>query len=168
MMIFFVWSCVTTTPSEWSSTRVLEAHRARLDQDGDGRISETEYERTLWNGPPFGSADEDRDGDLSVVELEDLTRHQSPSRFDGPFSGASVREAEAGVVMPTDGQRDLSEVLNWMVETLVAAGEPVPAEAEVQAAIQSGDWKDAHTTEVLKNIKTSWEKAGLKWPEGLQ
>lgn len=70
--------------------------------------------------------------------------------------------------MPTDGQRDLSEVLNWMVETLVAAGEPVPAEAEVQAAIQSGDWKDAHTTEVLKNIKISWEKAGLKWPEGLQ
>lgn len=163
-MILLWLACQTPV---WTEAAALAPHRARLDQDQDGKVSAAEYEKTLWNGPPFGSADRDGDGDLSVAEVVLLVKGQSPSSFDGPGGGESVKKGGAGVEIPPDSERDLIELFAWMEGALQAAGQPALDPAQVQAAVHSGRVDSPESLRVWAMVKPRWEAQGWTWPAGL-
>lgn len=159
MMFWMVLAC---SHPEWNE--VLKEHRARLDIDHDGRVSAAEYEKTLWNGPPFGSADRDGDGDLSASELEWLIRGQSATAFDGPAGLDPVKQGGAGVEIPPEGVQNMQELLGWMQETLQQAGQTVP---DPTAAMQSGRLDSPETGAWLQQIRGPWMAQGWSWPAGV-
>jgi hypothetical protein len=123
---------------EWSDERVFAPHVAVLDSNGDGRVTASEYDRTLWNGPPFATADQDHDGQLSPTELAWLTRHQSPTHFDGGGHGAVKSSEGPGRTRSTATQHRI-ETLVWLHTAANHAGRPAldPALLEaVQAATE--------------------------------
>ena len=161
-MIFLMMACQSPV---WSG--VLVEHRARLDLDHDGKVRAAEYEKTLWNGPPFGSADRDKDGDLSASELKILVEAQSPVHFDGPGGGESVKKGGAGVEIPPDSERDLIEFFAWMDGALQSQGQPGLDPAGVQAAIHSGRLDTPESRALLEAAKPRWLAQGWTWPAGV-
>ena len=91
-MILLLLACHTPT---WTDEGALAPHRARLDRDHDGRVTQGEYDRAAWNGPPFASADADADSDLSSAELLRLVRAQSATAFDQPGADPPLQRATA-------------------------------------------------------------------------
>ena len=148
----------------WTDAAALAAHRARLDQNQDGRITEEEYKKTLWNGPPFASADGDGDGDLSVAEWLNLVRFQSAASFDGPSNSDTVKQSGGGVVLPPVEQRDLAELLGWMGDALQSVGQPGPDPVALRQAVQSGRLDSAETQAVLESLRAPWQAQGWIWP----
>lgn len=163
-MILLLWACHTPV---WTETAAMAGHRARLDQDQDGRVEVAEYDKTLWNGPPFASADRDLDGDLSPAELAILVQSQSPNSFDGPHLENPVKAEEGGITVPPRSQQDVAEVLAWMGEALASVGQPVPSPESVQAAVQSAAFDSPATISVLAEIHPRWLAQGWSWPQGL-
>jgi hypothetical protein len=164
MTIFLsLLACAPSSP--WSTVDVMAPHRARLDTDGDGRVAEDEYTRTLWKGPAFAAVDTDRDGDLSTTELLVVFYGQPATDFDGR------QEADAlpGRPMPelAAGQRDVWEVLTLMGDALVASGEMGLDRRAVSAAVSSGRMDSLETRLVLGVLRDRWGAHGWVWPEGL-
>lgn len=161
-MLFF--ACAT---NPWTDEAALAPHRARLDADHDGRVTAAEYEKTLWNGPPFGTADADGDGDLSVAELEVLVRQQSAVHFDGPQGENSVKKGGEGVTLPPPEALQVQEFLVWMIDALAAKGQTTPDPALVQAAIHSQRLDSAESKVVLDQLRPLWLAQGWVWPAGV-
>jgi hypothetical protein len=92
-------------PAAWSESSALLPHLARLDRDGDGRVTADDYAATRWKGPTFDAVDRDADGVLSVAELGALLRTTSPTAFDGevtaPRTGDPAPASDQGNPVPT-------------------------------------------------------------------
>jgi hypothetical protein len=115
----------------------------------------------------MGSADTDRDGDLSVSELGALVAAQSPTHFDGEPEEAPLGRAGAGLQVPKGEARDVWEVLVWMDDALRAAGEPgLPPDA-VAAAVHSGSFTSPASNAAFAVLRPRWEAHGWVWPEGV-
>ena len=155
------------TPARWTAESALAPHRARLDTDHDGRVSAAEYDRTLWNGPPFPSVDRDGDGDLSAAELAALVQAESPTSFDGPARDDPMRRAAANIRLPSDAERDVWELLVWMGDAVRSRGLPGPDPAAVAAAVHSGDLHSAESAAVLGPLRAQWTSLGWTWPAGV-
>lgn len=152
------------TPSRapsWTPESALAPHLARLDTDGDGRVTEPEYTRTRRDGPPFATADQDGDGSLAAAELVWLIRAQSPTTFDGDAAPVPPGLDPGGT--RTAGARDVWELLTWMGDTLRAAGDPGPDAAAVEAAVNSGSMTSPETQAVLAEMRPAWERRGWAW-----
>lgn len=162
-MILTLFACAST----WSATDPLREHRSRLDADHDERVTAAEYEAHLWNGPPFGTADVDGDGDLSSAELATLIAAQQPTVFDGFGKLEVIRRGGAGVASPRGQARDTWEVLVWMNDALRAAGEPGLAPDDVAAAVATGHLGSPESASLLAALKPAWEAHGWAWPAGL-
>jgi hypothetical protein len=163
-MILLLLACQTPV---WTETAAMAGHRARLDQDQDGRVEAAEYDKTVWNGPPFASADRDLDGDLSPAELATLVQSQSPSSFDGPHLENPVKAEEGGMTAPPRAQQDVAEVLAWMCGALDSVGVATPAAAALDLAIQSARLDSVETQAILEEIRPRWLAQGWSWPQGL-
>lgn len=87
MILALLLACGTAPP--WTDASALGPHLARLDTDGDGRVSAAEYGRTRREGPPFATADDNGDGALGAEELALLVRAQDPATFDGEAAPAA-------------------------------------------------------------------------------
>ncbi|MES2645067.1 MAG: hypothetical protein V4850_36610, partial [Myxococcota bacterium] len=147
------------TPS-WTPEGALAPHLARLDTDGDGRVTEAEYTRTRREGPPFATADRSGDGALAADELVWLVRAQSPTTFDGDAAPLPAGLDPADRRARTGGARDVWELLTWMGDSLRAAGAPGPDPAAVEAAVNSASLDSAETRAVLAAMRPGWEGLG--------
>lgn len=58
---------------------ITAAILARVDTDGDGRVSAAEYGKVGLEDVPLATFDVDRDGSLSAVEVEASFLKESPS-----------------------------------------------------------------------------------------
>ena len=154
-------------PPSWTADSAVAPHRARLDDDADGRVNAAEYERRLWNGPPFATADQNGDGDLSSDDLAFLIRVQSPTTFDASAATAPIRRAGAGVTLPPAAQRDVWELLVWMADALRKEGKAGPEPAAVAAAVHSGSVQSPESRGVLDTMRPGWLALGWAWPEGV-
>ncbi|MSQ00797.1 MAG: hypothetical protein EXR71_02765 [Myxococcales bacterium] len=160
------WLWLACAPA-WTAAEALAPHLARLDTDHDGRVVAAEYERTVWNGAPFGSVDADADGALSPGELATLVATQDAVGFDHPAVAVpSQRATEAVLPLPTDS-RDVWELLVAMGDALRAAGEPGPDPAMVAAAVHSGRLDSEASRAVLAKLRPRWVARGWAWPEGV-
>lgn len=88
----------------WSQVRASSDYLARMDRDGDGRVSLLEYQD--WLSYAFDAMDRDHDGVLSRAELpggrgEPLARDQHRARLANAFQ----RQDRNG-----DGVLDLREL----------------------------------------------------------
>jgi len=97
VILALLLACGTAPP--WTDASALGPHLARLDTDGDGRVSAAEYGRTRREGPPFATADDNGDGALGAEELALLVRAQDPATFDGEAAPA----APVAVAVPEGG-----------------------------------------------------------------
>lgn len=77
----FFCACSMGQPEKWTLDSVFSPTWARLDQDGNGRLSQAEYEKVWFSAPTFAVVDQDHDRDLSLGELRALTFQTDPSRF---------------------------------------------------------------------------------------
>ena len=143
----------------WTESTALTPHLARLDHDGDGRVTAHEYERTLYLGPSFTEADRDGDGELSAQELAHLLREQSPTTFDGEKGADTGSPAPVGW-RPQAENAWLWELLVWLRDAPAA---PVTDDA-IHTAVDSGSLDSAETQAVLAAIRPAWEARGWVWP----
>ncbi|GDX80972.1 hypothetical protein LBMAG42_27830 [Deltaproteobacteria bacterium] len=162
-MIWLALAC----SSGWTEDSALEAHRSRLDANGDGRVVATEYDPHVWNGPLFGSADRDADGDLSSAELAGLVAAQQPTTFDGFAEVEVIHRGGAGISAPTGAARDTWEAIVWMNDALRASGEPGVAPEAVAEAVAAGGITTPEAAAVLATLRPRWEAHGWAWPAGL-
>lgn len=162
-----MWMLIGCEARTWTVEAALAPHRGRLDDSADGRVDAVEYDRRLWNGPPFATADADGDGDLSALELATLVRTQSSTSFDAPVAAAPIRRGGAGVTLPPDGQRDVWELLVWMGDALRSAGQPGPDPGSVASAVHTGRLESPETLAVLGAMRPAWTARGWTWPEGV-
>lgn len=160
-----VW-LLACAPVAWTPLSALAPHRARLDADGDARVSPAEYARTQADGPPFADFDADGDDDLSTAELLASFRAQSPTAFDGPATSEDAHPGPAPWRLP-DAQRDVWEVLVWMGDALRSAGEVGADPVAVDAALRSGRIDSAESRAVLRELEPRWRARGWPWPKGL-
>lgn len=151
----------------WTAESALAPHRTRMDDNADGRVDAGEYDRRLWNGPPFATADRNGDANVSNEELEFLIRGQSPNAFDASPVGGPIRRAGAGVTLPPAAQRDVWELLVWMGDALRKAGKSGPDPHAVAAAVHSGSVQSAESRTVLDTMRPAWLALGWAWPEGV-
>lgn len=162
-MILLLLACAP----RWTPESALEGHRSRLDANGDGRVEAAEYDAHVWNGPRFGTADRDADGDLSAAELEWLVSAQQPTTFDGFAEVEVIHRGGAGIAAPTGKARDTWEVIVWMNDALRAAGEPGVEPEAVAAAVASGTLESPESAAVFATLRPRWEAHGWAWPAGL-
>lgn len=161
-----IWLWLACAPS-WTAADALAPHLSRLDTDHDGRVAAAEYERTVWNGAPFGSVDTDGDGALSAGELATLVAAQDAVAFDHPAGAVpSQRALEAVPAVPQEN-RDVWELLVAMGDALRAAGEAGPDPALVAAAVHSGRLDSEASRAVLDQLRPRWLARGWVWPEGV-
>lgn len=144
----------------------MAPHLARLDADGDGKVRAAEYESHLWNGPPFGSADRDRDGVLSAAELTLLVRSQQPTSFDGGSVEVEGHRPRV-VAAPTGAGRDAWEVLVWLNDELRLHGDPGVDPEAVAVAVARGRLDSVEGLALLSELRPRWEARGWAWPAGL-
>lgn len=164
----YVVSCSSArAPTRWTEASALAGHHTRFDLDRDGRFAAAEYDRTLWNGPPFPSADTNGDGDLSAAELATLVRAQSPTSFDGRAAPEGLKRAGANIRLPSAEERDVWELLVWMGDALRSRGRPGPDPDAVALAVRSGNVQSADARVVLDTIRPEWTAQGWAWPRGL-
>ncbi len=163
-MILLLLACHTPT---WTDEGALQPHRARLDRDHDGRVTQAEYDRAAWNGPPFASADADADGDLSSAELLRLVRAQSATAFDQPGADPPLQRATAAFTPAPVAERDVEEVLVAMVDAVRSVGGPAPDAASLAAAVHSGSLSSLESRAVLEVLRPTWTTQGWAWPEGV-
>lgn len=163
-MILLLLAC---NSAGWTEDTVMTPHRARFDDDGDGRVTAPEYEARRWNGPPFATADRDGDGDLSPAELAWLVRAQSPTSFDAPQAQPPLALGDVAPNRPTAAQLDVTELLVWMSDSLAAAGSPPLPAPLLDAAVASGRLDSDATRLALGTIGPEWLARGWAWPQGL-
>lgn len=77
---------------------------ARVDADGDGQISQTEFDQLALPDEPFGPLDLDTDGALSPVELEQALLRSSPS-VSQQRGRRAVHEKYGPPFVPPPGRR---------------------------------------------------------------
>ncbi len=150
----------------WTPDGALAPHRARLDTNTDSRVSAAEYDAHRWNGPPFATADQNGDGDLSASELVWLVRTQSPTSFDAPIPQPPLALGQTTSTRPTAAQRELHEVFVWMDDSLRAAGDAPLDAAVLSAAADSGRVDSPEAVAAFAQLRPRWEARGWGWPEG--
>ncbi len=159
-------ACAPAAPTRWTEADALAPHRLRLDLNHDGRVTKDEYERTLWRGPDFASADLDGDGDLSAPELVHLVQVQSSTAFDGP-PAAEPAPSGGPHSAPDADQEHVLEVLVLLGDALRSHGLPGPNPDAVAAAVTTGDLNSPETLAVLDTLRPAWLGQGWAWPAGL-
>lgn len=71
---------------------VAEGVLSRMDANGDGQLSEAEYSRFDERGS-FSSVDQDKNGEITAVELQTWIRLTDPARNPRPHPGTSTPPA---------------------------------------------------------------------------
>ena len=82
-MILALLACVDPHPATatWTPMAAVSDVRARVDVDGDARVTRAEWERVAPYGPAFPSVDADADGDVSTAEFVRLARGVDPAAW---------------------------------------------------------------------------------------
>jgi hypothetical protein len=160
------------TGGGWTREAALGPLLVRLDAGGDGRVDAAEYERVAYAAPPFSEADADRDGALSVSELEVVLFRQDPNTFDGALTRTppdlSLGPGVSGPVRTKE--RLLVELFGVLREEALAARPdallPDPWRAQLAAA--TGRLDSAESRELLSDLERAWNvAAGLQFPPAL-
>jgi len=86
---FFVCGCLALIASAQAQVRASGDYLARMDRDGDGRVSLAEYQD--WLSYAFDAMDRDHDGVLATSELPGgrgapITRAQHRARLAAAFA----------------------------------------------------------------------------------
>lgn len=161
-----IWVLLACAPS-WTAADALAPHLSRLDSDHDGRVVAAEYQRTVWNGAPFGSVDVDGDGALSGGELAILVATERAVAFDRPSAAVPSQRPTEALPPISKEERDVWEVLVAMGDALRAAGEAGPDPAMVALAVTSGRLDSEAARAVLDELRPRWVARGWNWPEGV-
>lgn len=157
-------ACAIGGAPTWTPENVLAPHRARLDTNHDGRVTAEEYARVAWSAPPFATVDVDRDGDLSVAELQRLIESQNPNRFDAPAAPVDAGPGGNTRGAIDAGQRDVWEILVAMADELRKRGGPDVPPDLVAAAVGTGRMDSPETLRVLAILRPAWRANGWPWP----
>ena len=155
MLLWFCLGCTESTHPE-AFAGVLK----RLDRNGDGRVTEAEY--IAPKGPPFATADQDGDGNLSAAEVETMMIRTDPAI---PLRQSLPPPPRDAIPPP---QRELREALRFEVEELRAKvpDASLPSEAEVQAAARQG-LGSAAGQQVAAQLRAAATQAGITLPDRL-
>ncbi len=167
--LFLLLACDPQPHGSWSVKDALSASLALLDQDGDGHVGAAEYELTLYYGPAFQDADQDRDGALSAWELGMLLKSVDPLHFDaeGQSDRGSWDHAPA---------EDLDHAAMARVELLVflwaelLARDPAlepPSVSQLQELAARGPQGAAELEAMLVQLREEHRRLGLAFPKGL-
>lgn len=166
MIVALLLACSPPPPPAWTEVGALAGAHARLDTNGDGRVTKPEWDDRVWNGPRFWSADGDGNGDVSAAELLLLARLQDATRFDGGSAAEAVPPDVSGL-RPVGAARDAWEVLVWMSDALRARGAAGLPPATVKAVVDAGGLTTPAGQAALAELRPRWEAAGLTWPREL-
>ncbi len=167
--------CETSPASPWTSARALAPVLNRIDANQDGKVTEDEYAARAILDPAFSVVDTNRDGVLSLGELEALTLGQDPLAYgvaaktaeQGKYGSGSAPTSRPVFDMQALGPpnetfyvlRDLREEI-----TSVNPDIPVPSDADIALAATSDSLSSEASLRVLAQLEQASTTAGLKFP----
>lgn len=105
-MILYLFACAPTAEVQLSHPGVTAAIMARVDLDGDGVVSASEYAQLAFDDEPMSRWDKDASRDLDPHEIETAFLEEDPVRLQlehrrriyqehgGPFAGEELEEGE--------------------------------------------------------------------------
>ncbi len=155
------------TPEE----RAMAPWLARLDADGDGRVSGREYGDFAETAPPWDEVDTDRNGVLGAAELYALWLAQDPVTFDQqhPDRGTGRRRARDTRAGEPPPQLRTLTLLDFLDAELAHANAAPPGVAPGlrEEVLAGAAPEDAPTQRLLLAYRDAYDRAGLRFPQGV-
>lgn len=167
-MIFLAFLACDRGP--WTTENALAPSLARMDKDGDGRVTEAEYAPVSFAGPPWADVDLDASGDVDLRELAGLIQRQDPTTFY--FSDPELPPPRMGGGKP-DEERSHKVAVLRVFETLQAEvvardpSVPVPTAGEMEEAAEPGTLDSAEALAMFARLEVASKAAGVTFPKAL-
>jgi hypothetical protein len=151
----------------WTVEGALAPGYARFDTDGDGAVSQAEYERLAFAMPPFAKVDGDGDGAIAPAEMTAWIGETDPRDVAHTLEGREKQK------MPELDDRRAAA--GWLVaealrqEVLaVNPAAPVPTDAEMAAIHDVAATDDPAVRALLARIEAASAAEGLAFPGALR
>ncbi len=170
-LLLLAFLAVVPPPTRWTVDGALKPTLTHLDRDGNRRVTKGEFQAVAYASPPFEEVDGNHDGALSTQELEAQIRQHDPLTFDGTALRPSNEHAPpAPVVTKQQLQTHEMVALGTVLIQQLEAVAPQVSHPTLKKWLLTGNpptLENPRRQEVLRQLKTAYETAGMSFPGGL-